>query len=662
MAKFIDYDEAPRPKGRNGNPAPVTFPDFRDDAEAQSYESQYAGQNKAELAREMSRTKDPKRKAVLLEEYRGNVPAASKFVDYEPPESTTYELGSDVGNFFAGTKKGVVDMSLGIKQRLDEGANYLEQKFGGEDLSRALGMRPAKEILPETDARIVQRRDYYKPLMGTKAGIAGDVTGNVLAAVPAAFIPGAATVPGAVAIGAGQGFFQPVANNESVAKNTMVGGLLGGIIPGAVQGARVAKSLLYDPFTKKGNEEIARMTLKNFGITPKSVAEIETKQTITGARPTLAEQITDPTAATGAARLQDALAVTNPQKFGARAMDNNAARVNALENLAGEGGPYTKALGAREAATQGLYDKALARTVSVSDDPQWAELSRLPAVRDVLKTARTNLENQGLDISNPANTMRALDNAKKLLDTKIRDAQGVGGKAASPGELEGLRAAKTKLLEFMETQAPEYGTARTTFAELSRPVNQMNVAREVLKRGTSATTDLEGNARLMPDGLLRTLRDEPGLIKRATQGKAPQQELGMLLEPDQLKMLNAVAEETNRVAAVGRAGAGPGSATAQRLASQNVLNKAGGLLGMTKLQNNPYAQTIVKPLSYLYDNVAEPRIQATLTEIVLNPGRAKEIMAGLSPADRGIVQNLLQNKLTQQAIRNTLPASATGNR
>ena len=191
----------------------------------------------------------------------------------------------------------------------------------------------------------------------------------------------------------------------------------------------------------------------------------------------------------------------------------------------------------------------------------------------------------------------------------------------------------------------------------------MDVVGEILKRGTSATSDMGGNPRLMPDGLLRSVRDEAALIKQAT-GRQPAKELSGLLEPEQLTKLRAVIGETDRAAAVKRAGAGPGSATAQRLASQNVLNKAGGLLGAANLQNNVYAQSITRPLQYLYDHVAEPRIQQLLTEITLNPGKAKSIMSNLSVKDRGIVQGILQDRAVKQSLTTVLPAiyGASGER
>jgi hypothetical protein len=379
-------------------------------------------------------------------------------------------------------------------------------------------------------------------------------------------------------------------------------------------------------------------------------------KTITGARPTLPEQITDPEAASGAARLQDSLRTNLPEnqrRIELREMENNAARVNTLRDLAGEGGGYTNAVKTREDATGKLYNQALARSVPVADNPQWAALIKLPAIRGVLKDAQINLQNQGLDLANPANTMRALDNAKKLLDTKIRDAQGAGGKAASHGELAGLQAAKTQLLDFMETVAPEYGVARTTFADLSRPINQMDVAGEVLTRGTAGTTDLAGNPRILPSPMLNSVRDEAGLIRKAT-GRQPAKTLEELLEPDQLARLKAVLEETDRSAAVARTG--PNSATAQRLSSQRVLDQLGPVLGLSNLPQSTVGQTLLKPLQFMYRNVADPKIQSILTDALLNPGKSKELFAGMSGGNRSLLVKALNKAIENRVTRQALPA------
>lgn len=65
------------------------------------------------------------------------------------------------------------------------------------------------------------------PLMNTKAGVVGNIGGNIAAAVPAAFIPGANTAVGATLVGAGLGALQPVGQDDSRLQNTLTSGALG---------------------------------------------------------------------------------------------------------------------------------------------------------------------------------------------------------------------------------------------------------------------------------------------------------------------------------------------------------------------------------------------------------------------------------------------------
>lgn len=106
---------------------------------------------------------------------------------------------SDLENFAAGAGKAVYDIGRGAGQMV----GVLDQK--DIDESRSLDDR----------------------LMKTGAGKWGNVAGNVLSSVPAAFVPGANTAVGASLIGAGMGALQPTADGESRLNNAAFGGAAG---------------------------------------------------------------------------------------------------------------------------------------------------------------------------------------------------------------------------------------------------------------------------------------------------------------------------------------------------------------------------------------------------------------------------------------------------
>jgi hypothetical protein len=74
---------------------------------------------------------------------------------------------------------------------------------------------------------VADARALDAPLMQSGAAKAGNFAGNVAAAIPAAFVPGANTVAGAGVIGAGMGLLQPSVSNKETALNLGLG-LAGG--------------------------------------------------------------------------------------------------------------------------------------------------------------------------------------------------------------------------------------------------------------------------------------------------------------------------------------------------------------------------------------------------------------------------------------------------
>lgn len=580
------------------------------------------------------------RVAKLKAENPGEYDPSSK--EYQDKYGATSGM-STADKFFAGAGKAFTDIGRGVSQL-----------FGGM----------SREEMDE-----VRRQDA--PLMDTTAGVVGNITGNVAAAIPAVFVPGAASLPGAAAIGATQGFVQPVASDESRLKNTAIGGGAGAAGVLAARGAAATwkggKALL-EPFTQKGRERIAGRTLERFGVTGADVAGASNAPTVTGARPMLAEQIKDPAAATGAARLQDAVRALDPEIAGqmaAREAENNAARVGTMQTLAGEGGKREFHEAARQTTAKQLYDEAfnankVATTqLSAAERAEATKLMNMPAIKEAMKEARTNAANTGVKMSNkPAGSIEGLHQMKLALDDQITALS--NGTVSQINKAKAIEAARDRLVTFIERLSPKYGEARATYAAMSKPLNQMDTAAELLKRGTSATSDIAGTARLMPDRLMRAASDEAQLIKQATGRSLPQKTLADLLEPDQLAKMQAVLKETDRAAAVARAANGPGSATAQRMASQNVLRQILGPTGLPESwAESTLLNTVMRPVQFAYNGVAEPKIQAVLADLVMNPARAQAVLKLAQTAPQRLPKEV-QAALPylEQALKQSVPAAA----
>lgn len=579
-----------------------------------------------------------------LKSMPSDTPAAP---EYDPTEgmTTTEKALAGAGKAFADTGRGV-----------------------GQLLRKVMPDKAADAIGLPTQADIDEAKRLDASLMKTTAGKVGNVGGSVAIALPSVFIPGAQTVAGSAALGAGMGFVQPVASDESRLKNTLVGGAVGGAAPVLARtvaaGVKGAKALV-EPFTEGGRQAIAGRTLQRFGVEAGDLAGVSSNPTVTGARTTLAEQITRPEGAAGAARLQDAMRSVDPEiaaKMAAREVENNAARVGVLRDMAGEGGQREFYTAARGQAAKDLYDQAFSvgmdlSKMSAAERGEITKLMKMPAIKDAMKGAQEIAQNQGTNLGNKATgSIEGLHNMKLALDDQIANLS--NGTVSQVNRAKAIQAARDRLATFMERVSPGYGEARATYAAMSKPINQMDVAEQLFRKGTSATSDLGGTPRLMPNQFIGQLKNEDALVKSATG-----RDLGKLsevLDPDQFAKVQALGMELDKAAAVGRAANGPGSATAQRLASQNVLRQVLGPTGLPESwAESTLLNTAMRPVQFAYNGVAEPKIQAVLADLLMNPAKAQAALTAARTAPQRLpaeVQAALP--YLEQALKASAPAAA----
>lgn len=561
------------------------------------------------------------------------------------------------------------DMSTTDKVLAGAGKAFADTGRGvGQLLRKVMPDKAADAIGLPTQADIDEAKRLDAPLMKTGAGKAGNVAGSVAIALPSVFVPGAQTVAGSAALGAGMGFVQPVASDESRLKNTVVGGVVGGAAPmvarAVVAGAKGAKALV-EPFTEGGREAIAGRTLQRFGVDASDLAGVSSNPTVTGARTTLAEQITRPEGAAGAARLQDAMRAADPEvaaKMAAREVENNAARVGTLRDMAGEGGQREFYQAARSQTAKDLYDQAFSvgmdlSKMSAAERGEVTKLMQMPAIKDAMKTAQEIAKNQGTSLNGKvAGSVEGLHNMKLALDDQIANLS--NGTVSQVNKAKAVEAARDRLVTFIERVSPGYGEARATYAAMSKPLNQMDVADQLFRKGTSATSDLGGTPRLMPNQFVGQLKNEEALVKGATGRDLGK--LSQVLDPEQFAKVQALGMELDKAAAVGRAANGPGSATAQRLASQNVLRQVLGPTGLPESwAESTLLNTAMRPVQFAYNGVAEPKIQAVLADLLMNPAKAQAAMQAARTAPQRLspeVQAALP--YLAQAVKASVPAAA----
>ena len=555
---------------------------------------------------------------------------ASKVTAQQEKDRAEYDPAKDMSagqRFLAGAGKAVSDLGLGIRQRLG--------------------------MADQTEVDATAKRDAT--LMNTTAGKVGNVTGAIGSAVPAAFIPGANTLAGAGAIGAVQGALQPTGENESVVKNALTGAGLGagGVVAGRTLGAAYqgAKGLV-EPFYGSGRQRIVGRTIERFAADPAAVRSASAAPTATGAVPTLAEASRD----TGIASLQRAIEQLDPAAAavaGERAMSNNAARINALQQVAGDPAKRAAAVAARESAAGPLYQASDAAVVPL--DSAYQNLLKRPAFANAVQRADELARNEGLDgifFRGADGQPVAVSGQGAHYIKKALDDMAEKGGSTYMGKAAAQSAGKTQadFLSWLEKSVPEYGQARQAFAEGSKPISAMDVGQRLLDKTTSATRDMAGNRRMQANAFARALNDEEQLLRQSTGFKG-NNALADVMKPDDLKLLNAIRDELELSANLSNAANGPGSQTAKSLASQNIVRQMLGPTGLPQSwAESSLMQTALRPVQFAL-NAAEPRITGELANALMDPTIAK---AAIEAAKK---QPALKNALAP--YMSTIKAAAT---
>lgn len=546
-----------------------------------------------------------------------------------------------------------VGMSTGdrLLSGIGSGMTSALRAVGGGRIADAMGLPATREEAQQLDA----------PLSATTAGNVGQIIGTAApAALAIPFTP--ATLAGAAAAGGLTG----AALTEGGAGDRLqgggmgaLGGFLGQAAPAVVQTGVGALKGLAEPFVKGGRERIAGRTLQRFATNPLDDAALAaaSRPSITGAQPTLAEAARDP----GLATLERAIGQMDPQaaaSLAARGQANNAARVGVLQDLAGGATRRAAAEGTREAAARPLYEAADAAVVQL--DPAFSSFMQRPAFAQAVKQAEQLAKNEGLSdlFFRGANgqpvaiTGQGAHYIKKALDDAMDR-----GSASYMGDAAARATGKTQqaFLGWLDKSVPEYAAAKQTFAELSTPINRMDVGQRLLDRTTAATRDMGGNPRLQANAFSRALNDEEALIRQATgQARGPSA-LADLLTPDQLGRVGAVRNELETLANLSAAANGPGSQTAKALASQNLMRQIAGPLGLPEtFAESVVGQTLARPLQFGMQ-AAEPRIQEAVARGLLDPAEGARLIALARKADARSAPNPLL-----QFVQRSVPAAIGG--
>jgi hypothetical protein len=266
--------------------------------------------------------------------------------------------------------------------------------------------------------------------------------------------------------------------------------------------------------------------------------------------------------------IQKTISKTSPAVQETKALADEAARMSTIKNITPD---LDAAVKTRKVASKPLYEAADKAIVPIDNDVA-AVLARMPegtlaAAANIAKmegrpfimgktTAPTMQPTGVLDAAGnpvmrevPGNTAELTGESMHYIRRALSDIA-YGSPAANIGRDTQI-AARSLLddyLKVFESKVPEYGQARAIFSDLSAPVNQA----QVLKEMASVLAKPGGGERVGP--FLNVLgRGEEAMLKRAGGKGAPRYEaLSEVLTPDQLKTVRAVADELAAEASIGK--------------------------------------------------------------------------------------------------------------
>lgn len=529
--------------------------------------------------------------------------AADRMPDQDVYDPTEGMSGTD--RFLAGVGKGMTDLARGTGQLV----GLVDQES------------------------IKEAADRDAALMDTTGGMAGNLVGNLAMLLPSAFIPGANTLAGSAAIGAASGLLTPVAEGNVAlekAKSAGIGGLLG---PAAIMAGRGlhaagnAVSGLVEPFRAKGQDAIVGRILNRFALNSDDAARAagSAASPVPGYQLTLAEATQDP----GLATLQRAVMNTDAAaQIGAVERSNAGVLKGLLSDIAGDDAAMASAKAARQSASQALYSQADSMVVPIDDE--LGKLFKRPVIKSALDAAKENAKNRGedllLDLGNDITAVdgKALHAIKMSLDDAVRN--------APPGSNQqgAIRDARDSFLAAIENRLSTYGDAKTAFAEMSRPINQMQVGGYLKNKLSPALDDFQETGGLRAAMYAQALRD-PEIVSKAT-GRSGL--LSKVMEPEQLESIEGVGRALAGRASAQNMARPVGTNTAQNLAAQNLMRQVAGPLGFPEsFMDARVWPTVLRPVSFALQ-AQEPAINQVLANAITDPQLAARLMKAGVPKEK----------------------------
>jgi hypothetical protein len=270
----------------------------------------------------------------------------------------------------------------------------------------------------------------------------------------------------------------------------------------------------------------AQNIVQKFGATPEVLAQLDAAASpVPGVKLTSAQAAPSP----GAVGAEKAAANTPAFKeaLTQRGNVNNAARVQAVQDLAGDDASYQAAQAARANAplSNGQTVQQFQRETlpNASVDPS-SVLKAIASVRNSGLGARPTISS-ALDQIENAITKRVDEGGNisaDVLDSIRQNANDFlvspSGKQASAQEKAGVTPIKSQIIDALDDAVPGYRNYLSTFADKSVPLNTMDAARAILDRADNRPLNSAGAAPLSLTDINRGLAS----IEKGRYGVSPE--------------------------------------------------------------------------------------------------------------------------------------------
>ena len=502
---------------------------------------------------------------------------------------------------------------------------------------------------------VAEQRKRDAPLDASTAGKLGNFAGNVgVMAIPTMLAPVAgagflASTGINAGVGALAGLAQPSTSTGETLKNAAIGTVAGGAAPaigrGLQAGYNYGKSFLA-PLFESGQQNIAGRTLAHFAGSPQDAQAAATamqsaRPALPGVQPTMGMSSNN----AGLATLQRSLA-NNPDvatAFAARDQGNTNAILDALQKIAGEPGKREMFAADRDAAANVLYGRARANYDPASVTPEMQgsidALLKRPSITQGSKDAQRIAMEDGR-VPSADGSFASLEDVGHSLDDQI-NALKTAGQTKLAGK---VVQTKNQLLDLMDNLSPDYKEARATYAEMSKPINTMDVGQTLLDKLSPALNEYRSQKVLRPSSFAEALAAGDATAQKATGFSGAK--MDQVLGPQDMATVKGVGQTLGQVSDAQSLGRALGSPTAQNLIAQDAVRQFAGPLGLPKgFTENTLMQTLMRP-QQLVGKYAEPRITQMLGSAALNPQEAATLMRkALTTTDDPRFRNYLARAL-----------------